>query len=59
MECRVQRRTGTTILGGFATPWVRENEQTSRKQVPGVAYPVMLQKVRGRSQWCGQVGEAS
>lgn len=22
------------------------------------AYPVMLQKVRGRSQWCGQVGEA-
>ena len=39
MECRVQRRTGTTIWVAFATPWVRENEQTSRKQVPGVGLP--------------------
>ena len=57
MEWRVQRRTGTTIWEAFVTPWVRENEQTNRKQVPGVGSSCMLQEVRG-SQWCGQVGEA-
>ena len=39
MERRVQRRTGTTIWEAFATPWVRKNEQISRKQVPGVGLP--------------------